>query len=106
MPRKLTAKPGTRRFRTICDVHREIYQALREHPEVRAKMLALLKTAFGMGKKMNNKLRQYKKRYDAGWWELHRLDGGELEGPPAKPKKHPEPASDGPKVRRRGGRQC
>jgi len=28
---------------------------------------------------MNNKLRQYKHNYDDGWWDAHRLDGGELD---------------------------
>jgi len=30
---------------------------------------------------MNNKLRQYKYGYDAGWWEKNRLAGGEISDP-------------------------
>lgn len=95
MPRMLSALPGTRKFRTICDVHREIYQELRAHPEARAALLSLLETAFEMGKKMNNKLRQYKKRYDAGWWERHRLDGGTLAGADTiAPRSKPPPVDN------------
>ena len=31
-----------------------------------------------MAKKMGNKLRKYKYDYDEEWWEVHKLDGGEL----------------------------
>lgn len=58
--------------RTICEVHREIYDIicdeLKDHPsfdniEVR------LDEAYTMAKKMDAKLRQYANRYDDGWWE-------------------------------------
>ena len=38
-----------------------------------------MEEAFEYAKKMNNKLRQYKYNYDVGWWETHRLDGGEID---------------------------
>ena len=38
-----------------------------------------------MGKKMDNKLRQYKGRYDGGWWKKNRLAGGELNGQDDRP---------------------
>jgi len=58
--------------RTICEVHREIYDIicteLDNHPafediEVR------LDEAYTMAKKMDAKLRQYAHNYDDGWWE-------------------------------------
>lgn len=95
MARRLDAKPGTRRFRTICDVHREMFQALRAHPAAQAAVRPLLETAFEMAKKMNNKLRQYKKGYDAGWWEVHRLDGGTLASATAiAPRVKPAPVDN------------
>ena len=45
----------------------------------------LLRLAFIMGKKMDNKLRQYKGRYDGGWWKKNRLAGGELNGQDDRP---------------------
>lgn len=55
-------------FRTICEVHREIYTNVyldqdKEHT------LKLLEEAFGMAKRMNAKLRQYNKGYDNDWYE-------------------------------------
>ena len=63
---------GVNAKRTICEVHRELYDiAYTELPESsqRARIMALLEEAYLMGKKMNAKLRQYKFDYDDGWWE-------------------------------------
>ena len=68
------------RFRTICEVHRQIFQELRRRNQLDP-LLELLREAYTMAKKMNNKLRQYKHNYDDGWWEEHRLDGEDLETP-------------------------
>ena len=62
--------------RTICEVHREIYDILYDdlHGEDRKKTLDLLNEAYGMAKKMDAKLRQYKNNYDDNWWEKERED--------------------------------
>ena len=84
----LKREPGKQSHRTICEVHREMYQLVAGKPPrdiyeaaQRRDVLKLLKEAFGMGKKMTNKLRQYSKGYDAGWWKLNRLAGGEIDEP-------------------------
>ena len=62
----------TVKFRTICEVHREIYDILYENiPDghVKKEIETRLEEAFLMAKKMNAKLRQYKHNYDDGWWE-------------------------------------
>ena len=66
---------------TICERHRVIYRELMDAGyEEKSKVVQALLEAFEMGKKMNNKLRQYNKGYDDGWYEEHRLDGGEIDG--------------------------
>jgi hypothetical protein len=58
-------------FRTICEVHREIYDILhplREKPKF-AKAITLLEEAYLMAKKMNDKLFEYKKDWDAGFFK-------------------------------------
>ena len=65
-------------FRTICEVHREIFDLcglLDEHTGtlLRRKVLE----AFIMGKKMDRKLREYKSDWDSGFYERnidHRQD--------------------------------
>ena len=71
--------------RTICEVHREMYRqiyTLYEKGEIEENDYKLftsrLEEAFNYAKKMNNKLRQYKYNYDDGWWQGHKLDGGQL----------------------------
>lgn len=61
--------------RTICEVHREIYEIACNLGlnDVRQ----LVREAFEMGKKMDAKLREYKKDWDAGFYgpnEDHRED--------------------------------
>lgn len=63
---------------TICEVHRRLHRRLQDHPDPHVH--ELLRLAFTMGKKMDNKLRQYKHNYSEGWWPQHKLDGGELDG--------------------------
>ena len=62
-------RPG--KLRTICEVHREIYRGLKSidpnHP-----LLENVEEAFNMGKKLSNKLRQYKYNYDDDWWEKNK----------------------------------
>ena len=58
--------------RTICEVHRELYDIAVEHLKDsphRDVIMHKLEEAYLMGKKMNAKLRQYKFNYDDGWWE-------------------------------------
>ena len=61
------------KFRTICEVHREIYDIVYdsvENEEIKKDIVDKLEEAFLMAKKMNDKLRQYKFNYDEDWWEL------------------------------------
>ena len=58
--------------RTICEVHREIYDILEVidiNSKTKEKMVDLLEEVFIMGKKMSSKLHQYKFKYDDTWWE-------------------------------------
>lgn len=57
-------------WRTICEVHREIYDACEgiEEP-LKTKVRDLVLEAFVMGKKMDGKLRDYKSDWDAGFYE-------------------------------------
>lgn len=53
-------------FRTICEVHREIYEATEDQ-----KIRDLVVEAFIMGKKMDAKLREYKPTWDDGFYEVN-----------------------------------
>ena len=58
--------------RTICEVHREIYDIIADSLEsgsLRENLENKVEEAFLMAKKMDGKLRQYKNNYDDGWWE-------------------------------------
>lgn len=60
-------------FRTICEVHREIFDLAAGQPDLQE----LVIEAFIMGKKMDSKLREYKLDWDAGFYgrnEDHRAD--------------------------------
>lgn len=63
---------------TVCEIHRRIYRELAAR-DPNDPLLPLLHQAFDMAKKMSNKLRKYKYDYDEGWWEIHKLDGGEID---------------------------
>lgn len=59
-------------FRTICEVHREIYDLAEILPEPQKENLQnLVLDAFIMGKKMDAKLREYKADWDAGFYEVN-----------------------------------
>lgn len=60
--------------RTICEIHREMYDILFEDltSDRREEVLSRLEEAYGMAKKMDAKLRQYKNNYDDNWWEQER----------------------------------
>ena len=61
--------------RTICEVHREIYDLLLDgsiNQTLANELIDLLETAYRMGKKMDGKLRQYKHDYDDNWWKKTR----------------------------------
>ena len=62
--------------RTICEVHREMYDILFEDltSDRREDVLSRLEEAYGMAKKMDAKLRQYKNDYDNDWWEVERKE--------------------------------
>lgn len=60
-------------WRTICEVHREIYDLCEGMPDVRE----LVIEAFIIGKKMDAKLRAYKADWDEGFYgknDDHRAD--------------------------------
>lgn len=69
---KSVAKPKAARRRTICEVHREIYDILynefRDHDQF-DEIVDKLEEAFTMAKKMAHRLMQYKHNYDDGWWQ-------------------------------------
>lgn len=72
--------------RTICEVHREIYREIHtlfEKGDLQQEnydfITSRLEEAFNYAKKMNNKLKQNKYNYDEGWWQAHKLDGGQLD---------------------------
>lgn len=58
-------------LRTICEVHREMYDIICEMNDNNEKNLLQekIEEAFNMAKKMDAKLRQYKFNYDDDWWE-------------------------------------
>lgn len=59
-------------FRTICEVHREIFDLVESLPSPqKEKCQNLILEAFIMGKKMDFKLREYKADWDAGFYELN-----------------------------------
>jgi hypothetical protein len=76
--RRITISEGPNSLRTICGVHRRIYQIISSRDPNDA-VIPLLRKAFAMAKRMHNRLRKYKWNYDEGWWELHKMDGGELD---------------------------
>jgi hypothetical protein len=60
-------------WRTICEVHRDIYDLCSDRPEIQE----LVIEAFILGKKMDAKLREYKADWDKGELTLnedHRAD--------------------------------
>jgi len=64
----LTCKASS--FRTICEVHREIYDAaglMRNGARIRE----LVIDAFIMAKKMDTKLKAYKADWDAGFYQMN-----------------------------------
>jgi len=56
--------------RTICEVHREIYDIVQNLSDFnkREQVIDLLEEAFLMAKKMNDKLFEYKKDWDKGFF--------------------------------------
>lgn len=59
-------------FRTICEVHREIYDATEGLDEQTKNYIReLVIDAFIMGKKMDNKLKAYKCDWDQGFYDLN-----------------------------------
>ena len=63
-------------IRTICEVHREMYDVVESLPDDKNKILLKekIEDAFVMAKKMNHKLRQYKFNYDDDWWEKEKQE--------------------------------
>lgn len=63
--------------RTICEVHRELYDVIYDHfynHEQFTNFENLLQEAYDMAKSMDRKLRQYKNNYDDGWYEKEKLE--------------------------------
>jgi len=74
MSKHITDKTYDKLGRTICEVHRELYDILYDelHTDSRDQVLNALNEAYGYAKKMDAKLRQYKNNYSDGWWEKER----------------------------------
>lgn len=66
-------------MRTISDIHRQLYVRLKK-ANASPHIMDLLGIAFEMGKKMDNKMRQYQDGKDETWWKQNRLAGGEIHG--------------------------
>lgn len=59
-------------FRTICEVHREMYDLAETLPEgAKVALQELAIDAFIMGKKMDEKLKEYKADWAAGFYDLN-----------------------------------
>lgn len=57
-------------WRTICEVHREIYDGLENVPEpYRTELREKVLEAFVMGKKIDARLREYKADWDDGFYD-------------------------------------
>ncbi len=69
--------------RTILTVHRELHARLRDWPN--AEVRRLLGVAFAMGKKIDNKLRQYRLGQSVEWYAANKMAGGELDGVDDRP---------------------
>ena len=54
--------------RTICEVHREIYDVIYEEFPDRKDIIERLEEAYGLAKKMDARLRYYAHNYDDQWW--------------------------------------
>ena len=54
-------------WRTICEVHREIYELTEPDSDIRE----LVIEAFIMGKKMDARLKEYKADWDAGFYDAN-----------------------------------
>lgn len=59
-------------LRTICEVHREIYDIIYDSENEHLK--ELVNEAYVLAKKMDAKLRQYKNNYDDDWWQKERKE--------------------------------
>jgi hypothetical protein len=69
--RKIEEKTNSHKMlRTICEVHREIYDIVYDNED--EKLKDLVNEAYILAKKMDAKLRQYKNNYDDDWWEKER----------------------------------
>ena len=70
----------TNSLRTICEVHREMWDIIEdiEDETVKEKLQERLITVYDMGERMTRKLREYKKEWDGGFWEKN-LDSKEDE---------------------------
>lgn len=63
--------------RTICEVHREMYDVMYkklQNEPCYEELCDKLEEAYQMAKKMDAKLRQYKNNYDNDWWEQERAE--------------------------------
>ena len=61
-------RPASNPFRTICEIHRQIYKAIQEN-RPKKEIIKLLQEAYRAGKRMDKRLREYKKDYDEGFWK-------------------------------------
>jgi FkbM family methyltransferase len=75
MVAKIDKDKGVNKNRTICEVHREIYDIISsevKNKDLESKIVNLLDESYNMAKKMNAKLTQYKRNYDEEWWQQNK----------------------------------
>jgi len=61
-------RPASNPLLTICEVHRQIFQGIRDDSP-KYELIELLEKAYDMAKRMDAKLREYNCGYDNDWWE-------------------------------------
>lgn len=67
------------RFRTICEVLREINDLVQEDTENNIKIRSLLGEAFNMAKKIVSKLYSYNRKACAGFWKKNPIKARAIE---------------------------
>jgi len=67
----------TSKFRTICEVHREMWDIIDQlkNEDIKNQLRDRIMVAYDMGKRMDKRLKFYKKDWDSNMWEKN-LDSG------------------------------
>jgi len=67
---KIAPEKGNGTWRTICEVQRELYRAIRDD-QPKEHLLELVEEAYDLGKRMHFKLASYKDNYHNEIYERH-----------------------------------